>query len=176
MLRTRFMSQGYVSPELLGLLPRTGVANTTYTNEIDIWALGCIVHEMLTGEIPFLDRTQYPESESLLDSDLDEVEMLQIDVTALKEFCDGTAGFPTDSMRRSKVSDAAELCVKSMLVVIPQARVTAHDALQSAWLLETEGPRVVTESIGEQQRKKNHMCVSSCSCHGSLLICWFYSR
>lgn len=153
MLRTRFMSQGYVSPELLGLLPRDAIAKT-YTNEIDIWALGCIVHELLTGEIPFLDSKEYFVTEST-ESESDDAPMPQTDVGALKEFCDGLTEFPSDGMRRSGVSDAAEECVRSMLVVIPKFRVAAKDALQSAWLLEQDDP-VVTPESGENNHNRSH--------------------
>lgn len=151
------MTQGYASPELLGLLPPTDMA---YTNEIDIWALGCIVHEMLTGEIPFLDNPQYFDSQLSLASEPDDAQMPQTDVIALKAFCDGSIAFPTDRMRRSGVSDAAEECVKSMLVVIPKFRVTAQDALQSEWLLP-DGYLDAGAQPNAEQSRRNHMLVFS---------------
>lgn len=168
-LRTRVGTEGYAAPELLGLL---GMANTVYSNWIDIWALGCIVHEMLTGEIPFLDCTaQHFDSEFSLETrPIDELTP-QTDTGAMHAFCRGEIPFPTDSMRRSGVSTAAEQCVRSMLVAIPESRVTAQDALQNEWL---QPPVVVGEegeADGEQQVRRNNMSVSFCLTSKSSIAC-----
>lgn len=155
-LRTQVVSPGYTSPELLGLVPRNGVANMTYSNGVDIWALGCIIHEMLTGEIPFLGSIQELGSEFSLETVSNDGLMPQTDITALHAFCNGTIGLPTDSMQKSGVSIAAVECVKSMLVAIPNSRVTAQDALQCEWLRPPADFGVVPE-MNQEQSRRNHM-------------------
>lgn len=51
-LRTRVGSTAYMAPELIGMLPKE-LKDETYTNAVDIWSLGCVVHQLLTAEIPF---------------------------------------------------------------------------------------------------------------------------
>lgn len=34
------------------------VKQTTYTSKADIWSMGCLIIEMLTGQHPFPDLTQ----------------------------------------------------------------------------------------------------------------------
>lgn len=157
-LRTRVHSQGYAPPEMLGLL---GSEHPTYSTGIDIWALGCILHEMLTGEIPFLDSTpQYFDSDLSLESRADSELTAEVDIAALKDFCDGKV-FPNHGLRRAGVSAAAEECVKSMLVVIPEARVTAQNALLGEWLRPATEDGEEAELRAEQQARRKHMSVLS---------------
>lgn len=159
-LRTQVMSQGYASPEMLGLLT---IANTTYSDGIDIWALGCVAHEMLTGQIPFLDSTpQYFDSELSLETMADDELTHDTDTTALKAFCDDKIAFPTERMRRAGVSAVAEECVMAMLVAVPNARISAQDALKSEWLRPPVDVVGVVEPNSEQQSKSKNMSVSSC--------------
>lgn len=141
-LHTRIGSQGYFAPELLGILPVRDMKNT-YTNAVDIWALGCIVHELLTVEIPFLEIENFDTGFSGLTpnpgSDVDCVLLPQTDVTILKDFCDGTIAFPTDSLGRCKVNNEAVDFVRALLVAEPKSRATAKEALQMAWLIQKEG-------------------------------------
>lgn len=62
------MPPRYALPEMLGLVPRNGMANMTYSNGVDIWALGCIIHEMLTGEIPFVGIIEEQDSQLSLET------------------------------------------------------------------------------------------------------------
>lgn len=61
-LRTGCGTVCYQAPEQQGLLPREMRSGNSYTNAIDLWALGTIVHEILASEIPFLDTYQEMDS------------------------------------------------------------------------------------------------------------------
>lgn len=55
-LRTVGGTPGYVAPELLGLLP-ANMFNSQwgFSHVLDLWSLGCLVHQRLTSQIPFLE-------------------------------------------------------------------------------------------------------------------------
>lgn len=133
MLHTRIGSQGYAAPELLGLL-MPGSNTSEYCDGVDMWSLGCVVHELLTTEIPFLEARRTETMMSGLDTELAD-EMPQQDLSALKAYCDGTSEFSTDVLRLSGASDGAIIFVKSLLVPSPGSRATAEAASQSQWLL-----------------------------------------
>lgn len=129
------MSQGYVAPEVLGLV--TGIqSTTTYSNAVDMWALGCVVHELLTGEVPFVE-VEYSET-TITGLPLDSESEPQTNMEDLKAFCDGTTKFPTETLQRSRACHAAVELLKTMLVANPESRLTAKEALQCAWLLQDE--------------------------------------
>lgn len=128
-LKTHAGSHAYMAPELLGLLPRE-LMDTTYTKAVDIWSLGCLVHEVLTTEIPFLemisaDSTGIEQEDSGLQ---------RTDFTSFKSFCDGKTELPLDSLRRSGASDTAVQFLKTLLVADPKCRPPAKEALLSKWL------------------------------------------
>lgn len=134
-LHTRTGTRGYLAPEMLGLLPNMAVRNA-YSNAVDIWALGCIVHEVLTKEIPFLEARYFDSGFSglTLDGEPEDGMMPETDLNAVKAFCDGTTEFPTERLRRSGVSGTAIEYVKILLVAEPRLRATGKEALQSAWV------------------------------------------
>lgn len=138
MLHTRLGSQGYVAPELMGLLPRRYMSDN-YSQAVDIWALGCVIHELLTGEIPFREIEYEPDGTTEFDfgSEMGSMEP-QTDIGTLKLFCDGKTDFPTDQLRQSLVSDVGIEFVKELLVADPESRAAAKAALASAWLVSEE--------------------------------------
>lgn len=139
MLRTQIRSQGYTAPELLGLIPRRS-NRATYCNGVDIWALGCVVHELLTTEIPFLEVGCIDTMMTGPDTEWEGDQLPEPDMFALKAFCGYTTEFLTDTLRKSGASEAAIEFVKSLMVPNPTSRAAAKEALQSPWLLQGDDP------------------------------------
>lgn len=133
-LRTHCGTPEYRAPEQHGFLPRELTARKSYTNAADLWALGCLVHEILTSEIPFL----YREVDfGTIVSGLELEETAQaLDQTLLYEYCYGISEFPTASLDKSVIGKEGIDFVKRLLVVDPKCRPSASDALKSPWLLE----------------------------------------
>lgn len=142
-LRTHVGTVGYLAPELLHLLP-PAMARKTYSKAVDIWAVGCIVHELLTLETPFLLAETFDSGVAALtlddewDDESEDELMSETDMNALKSFCDGAAQFPVLSLERAGVDEAAIEFVKMLLVANPGLRAAAKDALQSRWVCEPD--------------------------------------
>lgn len=114
----------------MGLLPKKYMKSDSYTKLVDIWALGSIVHEILTAHIPFLEidlRTPISDIETNTQS--------MIDVAILFGYCQGGDPFPIDSLENNRISTAGINFVKSLMAVDPGSRATAADALMDPWLV-----------------------------------------
>src|SRR5271170_657642 len=63
---TRFArgTSSYRSPELIRPFP-------TFTNKVDIWSVGCIFYELLTGNVAFYDDWAVERYDNAADSVLD---------------------------------------------------------------------------------------------------------
>lgn len=132
-LRTVLGTIGYSAPELLGLLPkRLRPREDVYTNAVDMWSLGCVVHELLTSEKPFLEVFDSTEGEI---SGIDPPEE-QADVDMIIEFCRNERAFPDEVLQKSAVSTSATKLVKALMVPDPRLRISAAEALKSEWLSE----------------------------------------
>ena len=97
--------------------------SSEYTNAVDIWAIGCNTHEILTRVLPFRNFFE------------------------LSSYC-ARHEFPRNSLLRKNINQQGIEIVESMLALPPERRITAQDALGSGWLqlegeeqeeLETEG-------------------------------------
>lgn len=112
----------------------------SYTNAIDLWAVGAIVHQMLTSEIPFLNTNQ----DSFLLPDLDygssDGFSATIDIYLLVDHCRNLKPYPTESLLAKGASRDGIDFVKSVMIVKPRDRLTAVEALGSVWLGETVPP------------------------------------
>lgn len=134
-LKTHCGTAIYRSPEQLGILPNQYRApGNSYTNNIDMWALGAIVHEMLTLEIPFRDT--YTHNDSDLTLSIPEDTEHNVDMGLLYGYCCGVKPFPCGSLRRDGVSEAGIDFVKCLMAVDPGKRSSAVVALSSQWLIE----------------------------------------
>ncbi|RPA99835.1 kinase-like protein [Choiromyces venosus 120613-1] len=83
--RSQVYTDCYVAPEVLGLDPNA--ESSVYTNAVDIWALGCVVYELLTGEKLFSTLgqiTKYYYKEAFPEQKLSKLTTLTSD--AVKSF------------------------------------------------------------------------------------------
>ena len=51
--RTQAGTQQYMAPELFYYVQELDSEISEYTNAIDLWSLGCIIHRVVTGAVPF---------------------------------------------------------------------------------------------------------------------------
>lgn len=132
-LRTQAGTLEYSAPELFGLLPRRLKPNDVYTNAVDMWSLGCLVHEMLTTERPFLEDAHDSDPESSLQFDTCTFEP-QADIDMIIEFCRDERDFPGEVLEKSGASAGETGFVKALLLPDPRLRLTAVNALASPWI------------------------------------------
>lgn len=112
--------------------------SNSYTNAVDLWALGAVVHEILTSEIPFLEEyedicssTVTPESFTASDFEA------SIDSELIYNYCHGSE-FPTETLLKYNVSESGVDFVKSLMAANPADRLSATQALKSLWLAGPE--------------------------------------
>lgn len=134
-LRTICGTPGYFAPELLGFLPSKYKTSELeqFTFALDIWSLGCLVHELLTSKTPFRDAPQGPEDESGFT-----IAGTEVDMALYFKYCQETTTFPTEVLRNSQVDQLGINFIKNLLVVNPRERATVADALQNPWLADTQ--------------------------------------
>ncbi|KAL0634820.1 hypothetical protein Q9L58_006253 [Maublancomyces gigas] len=132
-LRTMCGTQGYLAPELLRLQPRTFQTGCSdeFTYALDIWSLGCLVHELLTGETPF--REAQNDEDWQVESGFTTLEP-QTDMGKLYEYCHGTCRFPVELLQSSDVAQNGVEFVASLLAANPNDRPTAARAQHHPWL------------------------------------------
>ena len=100
----------YVAPEIIKLAkPEFGVSNG-YEFAIDMWSLGITLHLLLTRDYPF-PTNNYS--------------------TVYKCVTQGKL-----SLAVHRLSDPARTFIKQLLVVNPQERITASNALLSEWIIK----------------------------------------
>lgn len=127
-------TQGYLAPEILGILPRRYKTRQEFTHAIDMWSLGCLVHELLTAQTPFLDLgSGHDELSDMTESDFAAYQS-ETDMESLYTYCQGEADFPTHVLQSLNVPEEGIKLIKSLLLVDPGDRATASSALQSPWL------------------------------------------
>lgn len=128
-----------MAPELLGVLPPKLRSREGYTSAVDIWALGCLIYEMLTLETPFLDTSS---------SDLSGLATTTtsgprpLDTYLLMEYCKGEVTFPTDTLVSASSCLKAIDFVKRLLAADPGSRLSAADAINHSWLSGTVPERL----------------------------------
>ncbi|KAI5839421.1 kinase-like domain-containing protein [Morchella snyderi] len=115
---------GYMAPELLkmAIIPRSQQGEAIYTLAVDLWSLGCVIHEMLTFRIPFSYSATASTSTAMSGFHL------------LYQFCQGQSVFPSDDLRSAQATEEQMSLVLGLLVPNPKNRMAASQALQSDWL------------------------------------------
>lgn len=129
-------TRGYLAPEIQGVLPRRFRTGEQFTFALDLWSLGCVVHELLTSQIPFLEidnGCDDMDDMTGLESSFTEMNG-EVDMESLCEYCRGEIDFPSEILHASQVSEEGIEFVKSLLVANPRDRATAASALQNPWL------------------------------------------
>lgn len=161
-LHTHCGTNAYRSPEQLGFLPPAyRMPRGAYTNKIDMWAVGAIMHEMLTREIPFREMPADDEFDLTLPTVLGADQM--VDTGLLYEFCQGIKRFPCGSLQSAGVADGGVDFVKDLMVVDPAKRLSAAAALANPWLRHARsvaqeaapGPSLSTlDTVGQVERQR----------------------
>lgn len=118
-----------------GLLSRKYRVSDKYSTALDIWSLGCVVHELLTLEIPFLER--YYGDDDMTGLETNCMINREVDFDGLSGYCKGDTKFPTEILQSSQVSKDGIDLVQSLLAAIPTARASAASALQYRWVTTT---------------------------------------
>ncbi|KAG0642206.1 kinase-like domain-containing protein, partial [Tuber brumale] len=114
MLRTLIFTRSYSAPEILGVLD-SSLETSEYTCAVDIWSLGCVIFEVLTGSILFRMEC------------------------FVWHFCYGKAELMLEPLREAvDVEDGFEF-VRRLLSPDPLRRPGAMEALRDPWLKE---PRI----------------------------------
>jgi calcium/calmodulin-dependent protein kinase I len=93
----------FVAPEILTRRP--------YDHQSDMWSVGCIVFLLLSGNLPFLGRSQKE---------------------LFRKIVAGSYEFKSEDW--AGVSDDAKDLVSKMLVLNPDKRMTSEEALRHPWL------------------------------------------
>lgn len=128
-------------------MPKKFKTRDSYTKVIDLWALGAVVHEILTSEIPFLDMDQGTDSMNFVSDLYITGDIIPtIDMELLFSYCHGLNAFPSESLEKNGVSKEGMGFVKSLLTANPSDRVSATDALKSLWLIGAGSSSEITET------------------------------
>lgn len=130
-LQTNCGTPVYKAPELLGLQPKEG---TSYTISVDMWSLGILTHELLTSEIPFLSVgsgiTNFSEVDPMVP---------EFDTDLIYKYCRGLRSFPIERLQKHRVGKEGIHFVMQLLAANPSSRISAKQAIQSAWLSGENG-------------------------------------
>lgn len=125
----------------------------SYTNAVDLWALGVIVHQILTSEIPFLDIDQDEDMETVMsasDLSITNDPTPEMDMDLVYKYCRGLDPFPSQSLHINGVSDEGKNFVTNLMTADPSNRVSATDALKSIWLIEINISTMKRERLRSQ--------------------------
>ena len=117
-LRTFLGTFAYMAPEFFDYVDDGDEESSTYTNAVDLWALGCIMYQLYTHEVPF------PPNSNL---------------APLKRYCMGKKPFPLDPLRKNNVTKLSAEFIMRLLEPRPSSRLTAQEALGTAWLNSVDG-------------------------------------
>ncbi|PWW80729.1 kinase-like protein, partial [Tuber magnatum] len=109
-LHTTVGTRIYAAPEVLGLDSTSEMSE--YTNAVDIWSLGCVIHELLTSEKLFTNEGQI--SWYLFDK----------------------SSFPECKLKSLSpgINDVGISLIKAMVSIQPDHRPSVADSLSHTWI------------------------------------------
>jgi ankyrin repeat protein len=108
-----------------------------FTNALDIWSLGILVHEVLTSKRPFFDQAAYDEDSGKISgvvSSSTTKPLTQANSPLLFGYYYGNIEFPVDDLVTSGASPEAICFVRGLLAANPEDRPTALEAFKDVWL------------------------------------------
>ncbi|KAF1826645.1 Pkinase-domain-containing protein, partial [Dissoconium aciculare CBS 342.82] len=117
-LRTVVGTAGFVAPEVQGLLfdddsesddPEDG-KTTSYTKAVDIWAVGVITYNVLTGQLPFSTPR------------------------LLAKFVRGKIAFPGEELNTRAISEPGHRFILELLAPNPHERLGVDECLNHSWI------------------------------------------
>ena len=114
-LRTRSGTPHYMAPEVLEYILRGERGEHTpfsYTNAVDLWALGMTTYVLLLGELPFRDTS----------------------FQKLRDYSCGKLDFPAEAMRKKGISPEAHEFTKSLMSPRPEDRPNVACCFTHHWL------------------------------------------
>lgn len=109
MLRTMTGTQAYMAPEMFPYLVDDQEEHA-YTQAVDMWALGIMLYQMLTLELPFGDQNP------------------------LHRYCKNRSGFPDAPLLSKGITSAGVSFIKLLLQPLPGNRPTSDATLSQPWL------------------------------------------
>jgi len=133
----------YMAPEVLKK------ASKGYTAEVDVWSIGCMMHELLTGEPPFMAN----------------------DKMRLKRLVLGFKGMSGNStldpaakkiradFKKDNVSATAQDLIIKLLNPKGKQRITASNAMEEPWLAKPAALGKANMMSTKKFHKNNHMAV-----------------
>lgn len=119
----------YEAPELLGILPSNLQKRNRYTTAVDLWALGTVIHKVLTTHGPFQESWSAMNIDKALRSSLEDQEP-QLAVNMIYRYCHGLEPFPVQPLKMNGVEEAGIDFLKSLMAADPGDRASAKDALK----------------------------------------------
>lgn len=128
-LRTNCGTTAYRAPEQLGLLPKHMKPGRSYTNAVDLWALGVVVHEIFTSETVFRENFEESQLSARNQSSTMDSAPAAIDMDLLYRYRRDSELFPVLGLQSHGVSVEWQVFVKQLMAVDPRIRLTAVDAL-----------------------------------------------
>jgi len=111
-LRTMTGTHAYMAPEMFPYLVDDQEEHT-YTQAVDMWALGVMLYQMLTLEFVFGDQVP------------------------LHKYCKNRVGFPEAVLQSERVTPVCISFIKSLLRPLPSDRPASETAISHTWLQET---------------------------------------
>jgi serine/threonine protein kinase len=102
-----------------------------YDQAADMWSVGCIIYLLLSGNLPFMGRSQKE---------------------LFRKIVAGTFDF--DDEEWVDISDDAKDLVRKLLIMNPDERITANDAVRHKWLKASRDRLSMITLQGTSQRLK----------------------